>query len=209
MSTGTPNPPAGIPAPPTAAQPPPLPSSASASGNSSLHGGSTYPPQYPGQPPLPPTGIYPNSGNMILSNKLGCYLLLPKIPPCLSLFSLNLGSLPPGASRGPGSGGNYSQMHGSSASSGMPVSSYPPAGYGMPQHVGAPPTGPPPGVYPGPPRETGGSVGHNAAGANQTHSSHYSGHGSSAPYNYHNSGYYAQGPPNHPPPSSYHQGPRY
>ena len=72
MSTGTPNPPAGIPAPPTAAQPPPLPSSASASGNSSLHGGSTYPPQYPGQPPLPPTGIYPNSGNMILSNKLGC-----------------------------------------------------------------------------------------------------------------------------------------
>ena len=101
-------------------------------------------------------------------------------------------------------------MHGSSASSGMPVSSYPPAGYGMPQHVGAPPTGPPPGVYPGPPRETGGSVGHNAAGANQTHSSHYSGHGSSsAPYNYHNSGYYAQGPPNHPPPSSYHQGPRY
>ena len=119
--------------------------------------------------------------------------------------------MPPGASRGPGSGGNYSQMHGSSTSGGMPVSGYPPAGYGMPPHVSAPPTGPPPGVYPGVPRDSGSAVARNASGVGPAHSSHYTGHGSSstAPYNYHNSGYYAQGPPNHPPPSSYHQGPRY
>lgn len=173
LTAATTNPPVGLPAPPTTALPPPLPSSSSVSGNNSMHSGvpSVYQQQYSGQPPLPPTGMYPNSGLVTVAINLGWN---------------DLAALPPGGSRGPGSG-SYSQMHGASTSGGLPVGGYPPAGYGMPPHASAPPTGPPPGVYPGVPRDS----------------------GSAAPYNYHNSGYYAQGPPNHPPPSSYHQGPRY
>merc|ERR1719400_422597 len=108
LSTTTSNS-SGLPAPPSSAQQPPLPSSGSVSGSSSMHGGvgTAYPPQYPGQPPLPPTGIYPNSGLVTVAINLGWN---------------DLAALPPGTSRGQGSGGNYSQMHGSSASGGMPVS---------------------------------------------------------------------------------------
>ena len=67
LTAATTNPPVGLPAPPTTALPPPLPSSSSVSGNNSMHSGvpSVYQQQYSGQPPLPPTGMYPNSGKLL------------------------------------------------------------------------------------------------------------------------------------------------
>ena len=120
-----------------------------------------------------------------------------------------VGTVPP---RGPSSASTYSQIQGSSGSSGMPVGGYPPTAYGMPPHVNAPPSAPPPGVYPGVPRDhPGTTVVPNTSGVGPSHSSHYPSHGppppsTAAAYNYHNSGYYPGGPPPHPPPSNYHQG---
>ena len=107
----------------------------------------------------------------------------------------------PSGSRGPNATGNYSQVPGSATSGGMQVSGYPPAGYGIPPHINALPTGPPPGVYPGAPRDHPGSsvVPHGPPPPS-----------TAAPYNYHSSGYYPGGPPpQHPPTSNYHQSSRY
>ena len=66
MSTAASIPTAGIALPPSSTQPPPLPSSSGVGVNTNMHGGAAapYPSQYPGQPPLPPTGMYPSTGKL-------------------------------------------------------------------------------------------------------------------------------------------------
>ena len=91
---------------------------------------------------------------------------------------------------------------------------YPPSGYGIPSHGNGPPTGLPPGVYPGNQRDHPGASAMNSGGIGPPHSSHYPPPGPPPPstagqYNYHTSGYYPGNPPPHPPPSNYHQGSRY
>lgn len=114
----------------------------------------------------------------------------------------------------PGSSNNFSQMSGPSGASGMTGGNYPPSGYGIPSHGNGPPTGLPPGVYPGNQRDHPGASAMNSGGIGPPHSSHYPPPGPPPPstagqYNYHTSGYYPGNPPPHPPPSNYHQGSRY
>ena len=67
MPSTAPMAPVTIAPPPTTAQHPPLPSSSTATSNALMQSGTavSYSQQYPPQPPLPPTGMYPGSGKVI------------------------------------------------------------------------------------------------------------------------------------------------